>query len=276
VACKLVLFAEGDAMLSLIAAAALAASAPPSAPVTLGQLKTATAVALAPQVLPAQTAANITGGVVRRAFLPTVVYYVGFFERPVPYAEGLCRRAAHWTHLRAPQTTGPVSDDALMEAEPVRNSVHYAATWPGPATDAACQAAKGWIVADEPFTQAKVERLRRLTWAMNEAAGRGKLDFAVTCASQTPEACANPRKALADLPLESLLSISLRDPASQTEPPGPAAQARFNERVAAGRWPEAELSFDMSAPDGRSWIVTMKGADRVEAMELQRLTVIRH
>lgn len=232
-------------MLGLIAAAALAASASDAAPVTLGQLKTATPVALAPHVLPPLTADKITGGVVRRAFLPTVVYYAGFWERPLPYADGLCRRAAHWTHLRALQTTGPVADDALMEADPVRDSLHYAATYPEPATDTACQSAKGWIVAEEPLAQATLDRLRRLTFAMQQAAGREPLGFEVTCGADTPAVCANPRKALANLPLDSLLSISLRDPASRNEPPGPEAQARFNARVAAGRWPEAEISFDM-------------------------------
>ena len=42
------------------------------------------------------------------------------------------------------------------------------------------------------------------------------------------------------------------------------------------RWPQAEFSFDYSEPDGKSWIVLIKGVDRLEAVEMRRTTVIRH
>jgi hypothetical protein len=118
--------------------------------------------------------------------------------------------------------------------------------------------------------------LDRLTRAMARAAGPDELEFALSCRSDKPEDCADPRRALADLPLDRLLGVRLKNTVYQEEPTEGRVRVRKMQPVVDDRWPEAEVHFDSTPPDGQSWIVVLKGIDRLEAVEIRRTLVIRH
>jgi hypothetical protein len=264
-------------MLSVLALIASASLASPPETLPSSAVRGADPLVLAGRVLPPEAAARITGGRIRRAWMPFEAYSIGLWERPVVHAPGLCRRAAYFGGARAPaERTTPPGEDPLLEIQPFAAAAHYAPTWPREASAASCQSVTGWIGAIEADAEPTLRMLTRLTDAMDQAAGRGRLGFALRCTSEVPQACADARRALAALPLDQLLAVRLHNTAYRDDPVRDGVRVRYMQPVVDGRWPEAEVNFDASDPDGRSWTVVLQGIDRLEAVEMRRTTIIRH
>lgn len=261
-------------------ALALALQLPVAAPTTvpLSHVDRADPLVLAPQVLPPETASRVTGGWVRRRYLPSPVYRALFWEAAEPGPEGFCSRRVHVVELGNPSAGGtrePPSDLPL-ELKDLGQGLQYAPVWPRRATAAPCVTAAGYVAPQPANLEAELAMLRRLTDAMTLAAARGPLPFELTCTGEDPDACANPRAALAGLPLEALLGVRLRSNQFRDEPVENGVRVRYAQPVADGRWPEAEIEFDYSGRGGRSWTVTLKGVDRLESIDMRRTTIIRH
>ncbi|QYF87459.1 hypothetical protein [Brevundimonas sp. PAMC22021] len=264
-------------MLGFMAALVLGASTQATETLPLGEVRNADPVVLAPRVLPPDVAGRITDGYIRKKWSPGQRYFIGLWERPVVHAAGLCRRTVHIGGASAPKAdTNYAPDDTLLQLETFTTTAHYAPTYPQQATDETCQSVKGWIGSSHAQTEATLLMLTRLTDAMKQAAGRRRLGFEISCTSETRGACSNHRRALANLPLDQLLAINLQNTVFRNEPVRNGVQVRTMQPVIDNRWPEAEISFDYSAPDGRSWIVLLKGIDRLEAVEMRRTMVTRH
>lgn len=257
-------------------AASMAASMVESATVPLGAVRGAEPVALAQRILPPETAARIEGGFVRRQWLPGQSYFIRFDERPSVHSDGLCRRTSHVASAGAPRVGEEAADDTPLALTPFQTVVFYAPTYPNLASDAGCLSEGGWIGAPERELEPTLRMLDRLTRAMARAAGPDELGFALSCRSDKPEDCADPRRALADLPLDRLLGVRLKNTVYQEEPTEGRVRVRKMQPVVDDRWPEAEVHFDSTPPDGQSWIVVLKGIDRLEAVEIRRTLVIRH
>lgn len=264
-------------MLGFMAALVLGASTQATETLPLGEIRNADPVVLAQRVLPPEVATRITDGYIRKVWIPGQRYFIGLWERPVVHGAGLCRRTGHVGGANAPRAdTNFAPDDTTLQLETFTTTNHYASTYPQEATEETCKSVKGWVGSSDAQAEATLRMLTRLTDAMAQAAGRERLDFEITCTSETRGACSNHRRALANLPLNSLLSVRLQNNVYRNEPVRNGLQVRAMQPVIDNRWPEAEVSFDYSAPDGRSWIVLLKGVDRLEAVEMRRTMVTRH
>lgn len=263
-------------MLGIVALLAFGNLAQTAETLHSSEVRAAEPATLARRVLPPDTADRITGGRVHRAWLPFEAYDVGLWERPVVHTSGLCRRTAHFGAVRAPAIATAPAEDPLLEVQAFTTTVLYAPTYPREATDEVCQTAEGWIGSADANVEPTLAMLTRLTEAMKQAAGRGRLAFEISCTSEVPQACRNARRALAGLPLDKLLFIRLRNTEYRSDPVQNGVRVRYMQPVANNRWPEAEVNFDLSEPDGRSWTVVLKGIDRLEAVELRRTSIIRH
>lgn len=263
-------------MLSIVAAIALSVSTPTQRTLPLGEVRDAEPVALAQKVLPAEQAGLITGGYIRRQWIPGQNYFIRLDEPAVVHSNELCRRTSRIGSATAPMAANEAPADIPLELSAFEAVDFYAPTYPRVATEEACQAAKGWIANAPDQTAPTLEMLSRLTGAMRQAARGGRLSFEISCESETPGACRSSRRALARLPLDKLVSVRLENTVYRHEPVRNGIQVRAMQPVVDNRWPQAEFSFDYSEPDGRSWIVLIKGVDRLEAVEMRRTTVIRH
>lgn len=269
-------------MLALAAGDAQSDTAiPPQVPtLALDQVRGADPAVLAARVLPPDAASKVVGGLVRRQWAPGQVYFIRLDERAEIHAPEMCRRLSHIGGAGAPAAVEAASGDTPLALQPFAPVTFYAPTYPEAADDATCQALKGWISASTDQTDATLKMLARLTEAMRQAAGRAPLPFDLSCTTETSYStsgpCRNARRELADLPLGALLGIRLQNTVYQDEPIQNGVRVRKMQPVENGRWPQAEVSFDASPPDGKSWTVILKGVDRLEAVEMRRSTIIRH
>lgn len=269
-------------MLALAAGDAQSDTAiPPQVPtLALDQVRGADPAVLAARVLPPDAASKVVGGLVRRQWAPGQVYFIRLDERAEIHAPEMCRRLSHIGGAGAPAALEAASGDMPLALQPFSPVVFYAPTYPMTANEAMCQTAKGWIGTPPDRPEPTLRMLARLTDAMRQAAGDAPLPFDIACTTETSHStsgpCPDARRALADLPLDSLLSILLQNTVYQDEPIQNGIRVRKMQPVEDDRWPQAEVSFAASPPDGKSWIVILKGVDRLEAVEMRRTTIIRH
>lgn len=246
--------------------------------VSLAQARAGDAEALAPVLLSAEVAARVEGGLVRRQWSPGQVYFAQFWEPPVVESQGLCRRAVHWRRMSDERLPGDDSapDDAPLTIGEASGGTQYAVSYPQAATEEICGQVAGWFSVREQTRAAELKSIGRLTEAMRQAAGREALPFDLSCDGEEPETCRDARKALADLPLDRVLGVRMRNTEYRSEPVRNGVRMRYMQPVENDRWPQAEVAFDMSGEGARSWTVVLKGIDRLEAVEMRRSTIIRH
>lgn len=246
----------------------------------LDQVRGADPVVLAGRVLPPDVASRVVGGLVQRQWMPGQAYFIRLDERAEIQAPELCRRRSHIGGAAASGAVETAPGDTPLALERFAPVILYAPTYPMTANDAMCQTAKGWIWTPPDRPESTLRMLARLTDAMRQAAGDAPLPFEITCTMETSYStsgpCPDARLALADLPLNSLLGIHLQNTVYQEEPIQNGVRVRKMQSVENGRWPQAEVSFNASPPDGKSWIVILKGVDQLEAVEMRRTTIIRH
>lgn len=263
-------------MLSMMAILAFGSLVQAPESIRSSEVRGADPVTLARRLLPSDSADRIVDGRVHRAWQPSETYDIGLWERPAVHATGLCKRTVHFGQVMAPGATPPPQPDAVLEVLAFTTTVQYSPTYPREATNETCQVAEAWIASTDTNLEPTLRMLNRLTEAMKEAAGRDRLSFEVSCTSEVQADCTNARSALSNLPLDKILGIRLRNTEYRNDPVQNGVRVRYMQPVADGRWPEAEVSFNNSDPDGRSWTVVLKGIDRLEGVEMRRTTIIRH
>lgn len=263
-------------MIELFAAFVLA-SQEPDRTLTLSEVTQAEPLVLAPKVLPADTAGRITGGWVRRWWVPGQVYRALFWEQSRPEGDGICARRVYVVELSNQNAPGhPDDPTTVLTLKDLGDGVQYGPSYPEPTSEARCAELTGYIAAPDDQIDAQLGVLGRLTEAMRLAEGVADLPFRLECDPQgAPNACDEPRRVLAELPLDKLLRVgpSMERIRAQQRPAGPRV---LMEPVVTGPLHEAQVEFEMSGRDGRSWMVTLEGRDRLDVVYLRRASIIRH
>lgn len=243
----------------------------------LSEVEQADPLVLAPKVLPAETAAGIRGGWVRRWWVPGQVHRALFWEQSRPEREGICARRVHVVELAERNAPGHQADPATpLAVEQLAEGIQYGPSYPEPASEARCVELTGYIAGPPEQIEAVLMMLTRLTDAMRLAGGSADLPFALECTGEDPEICRDARGALANLPLDQLLNLGVSNTRYTVDNSTPGVQVRMMQPVTDGRWPQATAEFDISPPGARSWTVTLVGTDRLEAIQMRRTTIIRH
>lgn len=263
-------------MMELLVAMALA-SQEPDRTLLLSEVDQAEPRVLAPKVLPAETAERITGGWVRRWWVPGQVYRALFWEASQPDREGICARRVHVVELANREARGNPNDPTtVLTLKALQGGVQYGPSYPEPASEARCAELTGYIAAPDDQIDAQLAVLGQLTEAMRAAEGSAPLPFRLECDPQeAPNACDDPRRALAELPLGRLLRVG-PDMERLRARPRTGGPRVLVEPIVTGPLSEAQVEFGESAPDGRSWMVRLESRDRLEAVYLRRATIIRH
>lgn len=261
-------------MMELLFTMALATQEPERT-LPLAEVKQADPLPLAPKMLPPETAERITGGWVRPEWMPGQVYRALFWEQSQPERNGICARRVHV--VLAGNRSAPDEPETVLTVSDLGSGMQYGPSYPEPATEARCAELTGYIGGTEGQLDGQLRTLGRLTEAMLLAAGTDELPFALECDQQeSATACNDPRQALAELPLGKLLSVQPSrplPPRDASTPPGPRL---FMQTELPGNWNAAEITFDMSRPGARSWIVTVTGDEQVKTVRLRSAMIIRH
>jgi hypothetical protein len=243
----------------------------------LSDVERADPMRLAPAVLAPEIADQVTGGWVRRMWMPGQVHRALFWETPQPHRQGVCARRVHVVELANTDAPGHEAPrDTPLALRSLGDGVQYGPSHPEPATSERCAELTGYVAGPVEETEAQLRMMLRLTEAMRLAEGSGSLPFELACESETADACADPREALSALPLNRMIGLRLRNTQYRVDDTTPGVRIRKMEPVRDGRWPEASVEFDTSGSDGKSWSVTLVGADRLETVRLRRSTIIRH
>ncbi len=264
-------------MMELLFAMALTAQEPERT-LPLADVKQADPLVLAPKVLPPETAERITGGWVRRYWVPGQVYRALFWEKSRPERDGICARRVHVVSAGNPSAPGnPDDPQTVLTVSDLGSGVQYGPSYPEPATEVRCAELTGYIGGSEGQIDSQLATLGRLAEAMRLAAGTDELPFALDCDPQeSATACDDPRRALANLPLGKLLRVQPSrplPPRDASTPPGPRL---FVQADAPRNWKAAEVEFDTSGHGARSWIVIVTGDEQVETVRLRSAMIIRH
>lgn len=210
---------------------------------TPGELANAPASQLANRILPPQTAQRIVAGRVRRGSLPFPSYRIALWEEAAPDGPLLCKRVAHTNTFSNARARWNQSD-TLLESSGLATEQWIGTTYPAHATSATCARVQSWAVVAPHDTSAASRVLNRLIDAVEAAKSSSPLPFEVGCAGEN--ACANPREALANIPLHTLRNVSVPPYSSVTM--GPAAPTGGTWQVAfldlAG-WPEIYVTHNV-------------------------------
>lgn len=224
-----------------------------AAPLTLGEVESLGPAGLAPRLLPADIAAKIRKARGRQQFVPGQVYWVGFWEAAKPVGRTVCAAMLHSVRVGAASDTA--DRNARMDLLSSESGTSYGTTYPRLATDESCASVEYPVGSGPGMADATIAVLDRLAEAMDAASAPAPLPFALECADvHDGHACADPRRALASLPVDALLGVDL-----DRSPQGPTVR------------------FGMSGPDGNSWHVTLGGAPgAVTRVAMQRLSIVYH
>lgn len=254
-------------------------------PLTVGEVKAKKAPALAAKLLPPEFSARVIGGAVHRQWLPGHAYRAVFWEVAEPVGPELCRRRFHGVDLSS--SPAPASSDesaiVLVAATPTSAS-GYRPTYPKPASVETCASTTGWLTPSDDRREATLDAVAELTAAMRAAAGTAPSTFAIDCQTEDEAgaACADPRRALSELPLEALFGVSFDTGHYVTRSETRTASGRtirMTQQVPApdGSAPTPIFAFGRSDPDGRSWRATLIGkpGERIR-IRLRRSTIIYH
>lgn len=257
----------------------------PRVAVTLDDVRNLPSSELAAGVLPPEIARRIVGGVAWRLFIPGQHWLMRFWEQARPTAPMICLRAQHSraaTNARAAERPDK-PDEIAMEIGELQHDFALASTYPEPATPQSCDKAKGYATTYPVNLAATTDAIRTLNTAMGHAAADSALPFTLECSSKEDDACADPRDALANLPLSVLSGVSFSF----------AYQGKYVVDVVErdgtttykSRWvpappdenPSDTIEFGRSGRDGKSWRVVMRSKDgRLEHVQMRRSMISYH
>lgn len=122
-------------MMDLMLTMALAAQAP-ELTMPLAEVKQADPLVLAPKVLPAETAERITGGWVRRYWMPGQIYRALFWEQSLPERDGICARRVHLVSVGNKSAPGnPDDPETVLTVSDLGSGAQYGPSYPEPAAE---------------------------------------------------------------------------------------------------------------------------------------------
>jgi hypothetical protein len=255
-------------MLAFILASMLVPA--PGRAMTAREVEHMTPAALAARLLPPADAARIAGGRSQRWLTPWQAYNILLWERSEPVGPMLCRRPTWSTIVADPTGRGAYDDQTVpLAARGNERFNTYGATYPDPATAERCARVVGYVGASPEQAENVIQAIGRLTEAMHAAASPGPLPFALRCRTENQaHDCTDERAALASLSLDELHTVSFQRSyyTAPGAPPPPSGEPVM-----------PTMEFGMSAPDGRSWFVTLIGdSGGLREVLMWRLMVIYH
>jgi hypothetical protein len=257
------------------AAAGVAAQAGPT--VSLGQIRAQDAMAFRAAVLPADIAARVVAGRIQKVWLPGQTYSAIYREAPRDRGDALCTMAVHSVYL---SNTAPAAADApdglpfIVENLQSNETMAVRPPWDrGP-----CSTESGYVVL-WPGLQGEYQTAayrRLLGWIALAREGRDP-GVELGCRSEAAEECADPRAALASLPLDALFGIEVRNPRSIELSSQPGVRVLGAAPLTAAEPHAVTASFGMSGENGHSWRVEWVENDgQPPRVQLRRGMVIYH
>ena len=241
-----------------------------------GDVKEATAMELADQVLPNSIRAEIVSGDKRQRFVAGPSFWIGYNSDPFKsyvFPEDFCTRWKFEVELSPrPRETleqflGEDEDHRQVAISSIERKVTVALPVEGDVSLANCRTAEGYLVV-EPYSLAALTKgYRQLIGAIRLARSEERVPFAISCtlrpfASDRKRECENAITSLAELPMAALHDISVNDDPDD----------EFDELKGY------EASFGASEPDGLSWRVywSIDEAGQVAELRLRKIGVVYH
>ena len=264
-------------MASIAAPAAMAAAEPPQT-IALGEFREAGAMDLAGRLLPAEIAEAVVTGRIDPQWLPGQAFVVLYHEVPRDRGDRLCSMMVHAVpvrNLRAPSRRDAPADLALtIEQVESNDTIAVLPPWDG----GPCSAERPYVVLREGLQGAYQEAAYRqlLSWMALAREGR-ELGVALSCRSDNPEACSNPRQALGTLPLEALRGIQVLNPEQLVQSEYGTTRVLVDAPLTEEDPRSITLSLGPSQPDGQTWTLSWTENDGAPpALRMSRSHVFYH
>jgi len=268
----------GIFLLAAIAAPAAMAAAEPPPTISLGEFREAEAMDLAGRLLPAEIAEAVVTGRIDPQWLPGQAFVVLYHQAPRDRGGRLCSMTVHAVsvqNLRAPSGRDAPADLTLtIEQTESNDTIAVLPPW----DDGPCSAERPYVVLREGLEGAYQEAAYRqlLGWVALAREGRDA-GVALSCRSDNPEACSNPRQALATLPLEALRSIQVLNPKQLVQPDHGTTRVLVHAPLTEEDPRSITMSLGPSQPDGQTWTLSWTENDgAAPALRMSRSSVFFH
>lgn len=269
-------------VVNAVASLMLANAAQSSRPLTLHEITALTPQELAARLLPADVAPRIVKNAVRRQFLPGNIYWLSFWEKAKPVGPTVCVGMLHSVQVGDPTAQSDDRNQVLRVLQRT-SQLSYGPTYPLPATDQNCAGVHSFATPAPEKAEATVAAIEQLGEAMRAASGTTPLPFELKCVAEDDDrACADPRAALAALPMDAFGGVQFESGRYRVVSERPAAGGttiRVRQMMPApdGGAGIPTIAFGPSPPDGKSWRVTLVGSGgRLDQIEISRTTIIYH
>ena len=258
-------------MVLVLLAFAAPAQARADANIQKEKLEAGDASGLAEMLLDTAVQKEIVESRVSRLWVPGEVWRAVFLGRPQPLSADLCLRNRYRVDLKGdasgkitPGATGSPLDFAVLPVGTV-------------ATPESCAEAEGFVYAVSSENRLyQVEAYRMFRRMIHDAQGTEPLPFRLSCEGEDAEACADPRAALANLPMDALFAVSVQN-VERIQKEGVSAGIYSRPPIGVGSSYTVEVSFGRSGPDGRSWrVLWQMGPRGMTPVLLKRTTVFYH
>ena len=242
----------------------------------------ADAMAIADRLLPPEIAATVVEGTVRRVWVPGNVFVANYRTAPRPTGPDLCARTLYSVQLSGGQPPpGTVSGGTDLAIGSVQEALLEAVVFPAVRADAeSCRLTDGYIALSSGMSPAEPEMrravYRRLVERMRAARGSAPLKFEIVCKPVDDAPCADPRTALANLPLDALFRIDLDSARYEIIKEEGRVSIRQRLSVEPARDYKVMFEFGTSGRDAKSWRVLWQEGTPEPAMSLERQAIIYH
>ena len=250
--------------------------------IALEDVERADAMAIADRLLPQEILSTVIEGTVRREWLPGNVFVANYRTAPRPTGPDLCERTLYSVRMSGGQPTpGAVSGGTDLTIGSIEATQLEAVVFPAAAADAeSCRLTEGYIALGPGMSprepEMRLAAYRRLVERMRAARGSGPLEFEIVCKPIEDAPCADPRAALARLPLGALFRIDLDS--ARYEIISEDGRTSFRQRlpVEPARAYRVMFEFGSSGRDGKSWRVSWQEGVPDPAIQLERHAIIYH
>ena len=266
------------ALLALPAGSAVAQTDGQAATITLGEIRVPDAIVLKDRLLPAAIAAKVEAGRIVRQWLPGEAHRATFREPPREGSDRLCTMAVHSVTL---SDGGPLAPRGLGEAlpltiGPLESGETFAVRPAG--SEAPCTPDLPYVYRQQGLAgELQEAAYRRVLEWIDRARGGSDPGVALECNSEQPMDCADPRAALAALPLETLLDIHVVNPRHVVQSDLGNVRVLVAQPLARDEPYEVTVALGMSGEDGRSWRLTWtEGGGDLSPVRMRRSTITYH
>lgn len=269
-------------LIAMLALLVVPEAVPPGS-ITVAEVTGTSMLQLAKRLLPAPLATRVIDGRVRRDWLPGQAYTAAFWEEARPAGPTMCQRRFHGLRLANAAAPGGDEDSSVaLSVGTLESGTGFGTTYPRGADAATCRGVTAFATPTPAASGATIAAIDALTSAMRAASGPDPLPFELACTAEDgDDACAQPRIALADLPLDVLFGVSFNTghyrTVSENNESRPRVVVRQMVADPDGKPPKPTIEFGTSGKDGRSWRVELvSDQGRVVAIRMRRSTIIYH